>query len=247
VETLKNLEQKKKELEVALNKEKELGELKSRFVSMASHEFRTPLTAILSAASLIEKYNKTEDQPKRERHTQRIMNAVGNLTDILEEFLSVGKLEEGKIEAKMDTFDITQLIQESITSLNPMIKNNQQFDYHHIGDNNVYLDKSLFRKIVLNLGSNAVKFSNDNSVIKITTEKLKNMLILRVSDQGIGISDEDQKHLFDRFFRGANAINIQGTGLGLHIVARYAELLNGKLIVESQLNLGTTFSIRFRL
>lgn len=247
VETLKNLEQKKKELEVALNKEKELGELKSRFVSMASHEFRTPLTAILSAASLIEKYSKTEDQPKRERHTQRIMNAVGNLTDILEEFLSVGKLEEGKIEAKMDIFDIPKLIQETITDLNTMVKNNQQFDYHHIGDHHVCLDKSLFRKIVLNLGSNAVKFSNDSSIIKITTEKLKNMLILRVSDQGIGISEEDQKHLFDRFFRGANAINIQGTGLGLHIVARYAELLNGKVVVESQLNSGTTFSIRFRL
>jgi PAS domain S-box-containing protein len=247
VETLKNLEISKMELEVALNKEKELGELKSRFVSMASHEFRTPLTAILSAASLIEKYVKTEEQPKRERHTQRIMNAVGNLTDILEEFLSVGKLEEGKIEAKMDTFNLSKLVQESIIDLNTMIKNKQQFKYNHTGVNDIYLDKSLLRKIILNLGSNAIKFSNDNSIINISTERLPNMLILKVSDQGIGISEEDQKHLFDRFFRGTNTINIQGTGLGLHIVARYAELLNGKVVVESKLNVGTTFSIRFRL
>ncbi|MDR6560749.1 MULTISPECIES: ATP-binding protein [unclassified Arcicella] len=247
VETLKNLEQSKKELEVALNKEKELGELKSRFVSMASHEFRTPLTAILSAASLIEKYVKTEEQDKRERHTQRIMNAVGNLTDILEEFLSVGKLEEGKVNAKLANFELPALVDESLRDLKNMLKKNQQIDYQHIGDTTVCLDKSLFRKIIINLGSNAVKFSNENSTISISTEKLEKMLILKVSDQGIGISEEDQKHLFDRFFRGANVTNIQGTGLGLHIVARYTELLGGQVFVESKLNRGTTFSIKFDL
>lgn len=247
VETLKNLEQSKKELEIALSKEKDLGELKSRFVAMASHEFRTPLTAILSAASLIEKYTKAEDQEKRERHTQRIMNAVGNLTDILEEFLSVGKLEEGKVDTKLANCELPKLVNESINDLRSMLKKNQKIDYQHIGDIEVCLDKSLFRKIIINLGSNAVKFSNDNSVINISTEKLEKSLILKVSDQGVGISEEDQKHLFDRFFRGTNVTNIQGTGLGLHIVARYAELLNGKVFVESKLNGGTTFSIKFEL
>ncbi len=247
VETLKNLEQSKKELEIALNKEKDLGELKSRFVAMASHEFRTPLTAILSAASLIEKYAKTEDQEKRVRHTQRIMNAVGNLTDILEEFLSVGKLEEGKVDAKFADFDLPQLVKESISDLKNMLKKNQHIDYQHFGGTCVYLDKSLFRKIIINLGSNAIKFSPENSLIGISTEKLEDILILKVTDQGVGISEEDQKHLFDRFFRGANVTNIQGTGLGLHIVARYAELLNGKVFVESTLDRGTTFSIKFSL
>lgn len=247
VETLKNLEQSKKELEIALNKEKDLGELKSRFVAMASHEFRTPLTAILSAASLIEKYTKTEDQEKRERHTQRIMNAVGNLTDILEEFLSVGKLEEGKVNAKLANFDLPKLVEESNNDLKNMLKKNQQIAYQHFGETTVCLDKSLFRKIIINLGSNAIKFSNENSIIDISTEKLDNILILKVSDQGVGISEDDQKHLFDRFFRGTNVTNIQGTGLGLHIVARYAELLNGKVFVESTLNRGTTFSIKFAL
>lgn len=243
VETLKSLERSKSELEIALNKEKELGELKSRFVSMASHEFRTPLTAIQSAASLIEKYQKTEEQDKRERHTQRIKAAVGNLTDILEEFLSVGKLEEGKIETKMSTFDLPELMQECIIDLTSITRKGQKINYLHSGDLAINLDKSLLRKIIINLCSNALKFSPENSTIDVTTDCQMDCLVLKVSDKGIGISVEDQKHLFDRFFRGANVTNIQGTGLGLHIVARYAELLNGKVTVESELNVGTTFKV----
>jgi PAS domain S-box-containing protein len=247
VETLKTLEQSKIELEIALNKEKELGELKSRFVSMASHEFRTPLTAILSAASLIEKYKKDEEQDKRIRHTQRIKAAVGNLTDILEEFLSVGKLEEGKVEAKMAYFDVPTLVEESVQDLQSILKSGQSVKYQHIGDTSVCLDKSLLRKIIINLGSNAIKFSPANASVQIVTERFQENLILRISDKGIGISEEDQKHLFDRFFRGNNVTNIQGTGLGLHIVARYAELLNGKVTVSSELNTGTSFIIKFSL
>jgi PAS domain S-box-containing protein len=243
VETLKSLERSKLELEVALNKEKELGELKSRFVSMASHEFRTPLTAIQSAASLIEKYPNTEDQPKRERHTQRIKAAVGNLTDILEEFLSVGKLEEGKIITNTTTFDLPNLVQECIIDLTSLTRKGQLIDYQHIGDNNLTLDKSLLRKIIINLCSNALKFSPENSTVELSTENQGDILILKITDRGIGISVEDQKHLFDRFFRGTNVTNIQGTGLGLHIVARYAELLNGKVTVKSELNVGTTFTV----
>ncbi len=246
VETLKSLERSKVELEIALNKEKELGELKSRFVSMASHEFRTPLTAIQSAASLIEKYQKFEEQDKRTRHTQRIKAAVGNLTDILEEFLSVGKLEEGKIETKMSTFDLPELMQECIIDLTSIIRNGQQINYQHDGESSIYLDKSLVRKIIINLCSNALKFSPENSIIEVQTDCQSGYFILRVSDKGIGISAEDQKHLFDRFFRGANVTNIQGTGLGLHIVARYAELLNGKVTVNSELNVGTTFTVTIK-
>jgi PAS domain S-box-containing protein len=243
VETLKNLEIKKSELEIALSKEKELGELKSRFVSMASHEFRTPLTAIQSAASLIEKYQNTDDQEKRERNTSRIKAAVGNLTDILEEFLSVGKLEEGKIEAKRQRIDLPALIHECQVDVHSLIKKGQNIIYNHIGKNDVNLDKSLFRKIVINLCSNALKFSPEGSDINIITENKGKLLILKIADKGIGISKEDQKHLFDRFFRGTNVTNIQGTGLGLHIVARYTELLQGKVEVESEINLGTTFKI----
>jgi PAS domain S-box-containing protein len=247
VETLKSLEKSKHDLEIALDKEKELGELKSRFVSMASHEFRTPLTTIQSSASLIEKYQNSEEQEKRERHTQRIKAAVGNLTDILEEFLSVGKLEEGRVEAKMNTFNIQELVQECLLDLKSITQKGQRINFQIAGDEEVFLDKSLLRKIIINLCSNALKFSPENADVALSIDNQVDTFILKVSDSGIGISNEDQKHLFDRFFRGTNVTNIQGTGLGLHIVARYAELLNGKVSVESKLNVGTTFTIKINL
>jgi PAS domain S-box-containing protein len=247
VETMKNLEKSKQDLEIALDKEKELGELKSRFVSMASHEFRTPLTTILSAASLIEKYQKNEDQDKRDRHSQRIKAAVGNLTDILEEFLSVGKLEEGRVEPKMINFEIPELLKEAMPDLASIVKKGQKIECKHSGNPSVNLDKSLLRKIIINLCSNALKFSPENSIINLHIDNQGDTFILKVWDSGIGISKEDQKHLFDRFFRGTNVTNIQGTGLGLHIVARYAELLNGQVFVDSELNVGTTFTVKINL
>ena len=244
VVTLKRLEESKKDLEVALVKEKELGDLKSRFVSMASHEFRTPLTTIQSAANLIEKYQKTEEQEKREKHTKKIINAVGNLTDILEEFLSVGRLEEGKIEAQYTDFEIQELVKECILDLNSLTKSGQKVIYKHQGNWEVHLDKSLLRKIIINLCSNALKFSPINSEVKVDTENSEKGFVLRVSDSGIGIAKDDQKNLFDRFFRGKNATNIQGTGLGLHIVARYVELMRGKVTIKSELNVGTTITVK---
>jgi PAS domain S-box-containing protein len=244
VKTMHQLEESKEDLEKALVKERELGELKSRFVSMASHEFRTPLTTINSAASLIQKLSNTEDQEKREKYLTKIKSAIGNLTDILEEFLSVGKLEEGKIEARYDTFDLADLVEEIKTDLKPMLKIGQSVDYQHFGNKNVVLDKSLLRKIIINLLSNSIKFSLENKQIVIVTNVDK-YIELSISDKGIGISDEDQKHLFDRFFRGANVTNIQGTGLGLHIVARYTELMNGEVELKSKLGEGTTIKLTF--
>jgi PAS domain S-box-containing protein len=245
VETLNDLEEKKRALELSLKKEKELGELKSRFVSMASHEFRTPLTSILSSASLIEKYPKAEEQDKRIRHLQRIKTSVGYLTDILEEFLSVGKLEEGKISTNFCRFSLTDLVQECFTDLTSLAKKGQQLSYKHEGKEEVYLDKSLTRKIIFNLCSNAIKFSNEDDTITVSSLHNSHNLRICVKDEGIGISPEDQKHLFDRFFRGANVTNIQGTGLGLHIVARYTELMQGNVSIESELSKGTTICVTF--
>ncbi len=247
VETLKNLEESKQELEVSLSKERELGELKSRFVSMASHEFRTPLSTILSAATLIEKYPHAEDQERREKHIKRIKAAVGNLTDILEEFLSVGRLEEGKIEIRNVSFDLPDLIHEIIYDFKSMLKNGQQVKYNHDGIDDIVLDKSLLRKIIINLCSNATKFSPENSTIEISTNCTNNQLILTVKDYGIGILEEDQKHLFERFFRAGNVINVQGTGLGLHIVAKYTELMEGEVSLKSKLEEGTEITISFPL
>jgi len=242
-------ERKKAEtdLRTALEKEKELSELKSRFVSMASHEFRTPLSTVLSSAYLISKYAEKEDHSKREKHVQRIISSVNMLTDILNDFLSVGKIEEGKIQVRYSSFDIAQHLQQIISELNGLLKNGQQICYAHEGDTRVELDPSLMKHIVLNLLSNAIKFSPENAVIELHTKLTEESLILTVSDRGLGIPEEDLPHLFGRFFRGTNVTNIQGTGLGLHIVGKYAELMNGTIACQSQLGAGTTFELNFMI
>lgn len=233
------------DLHTALEREKELNELKTRFVSMASHEFRTPLSTVLSSAYLIEKYSSSDDQPKRERHLQRIISSVNMLTDILNDFLSQGKIEEGKIRVRFNRFNI----QELVVAINEEIKNNlkpkQKITYAHEGDTDTLLDASLLKHIIMNLISNASKFSPEGSVLEIKTTNKNNLLTLSVKDNGIGISKDDQAHLMERFFRGTNAANIQGTGLGLHIVSKYAELMNGSVTCKSELEKGTEFIIIF--
>ncbi len=244
-ETLKALEESKADLEAALNKEKELSDLKSRFVSMASHEFRTPLSTILSSASLVGKYRLTEEQEKRDKHIQRIRSAVSNLTDILNEFLSIGRIEEGRIQASLSSFNIREHIQLVCNEMATILKHGQRFNYVHSGKNNVYLDLSLLRNILINLLSNAIKFSPETAVIGVSSQVDDNTIVISVSDHGIGIPDDDKKHLFERFFRAKNVINIQGTGLGLHIVSKYVELMSGRIEVASELEKGTTFNIHF--
>lgn len=233
------------DLRKALEKEKELSELKSRFVSMASHEFRTPLSTVLSSAYLIEKYTGSEDQPKRSRHLQRIFSSVNMLTDILNDFLSVGKIEEGKIQIRITQFNIRELIMGITEEIKNNLKKDQKITYRHEGNTDVMLDGSLVKHIIMNLVSNASKFSPEGGLINIITMVDDDRITLSVKDQGIGISEEDQKHLMERFFRATNAGNIQGTGLGLHIVSKYAELLNGTVACNSELDNGTEFIITF--
>ncbi len=241
------LESSKEELSKALEKEKELGELKSRFVSMASHEFRTPLSTVLSSSYLIQKYVSAEDQGKREKHLDRIISSVNMLTSILNDFLSLGRIEEGKIQVRMTEFSIEENIQAILTEIRDSLKKHQILRYHHEGYTYVVLDSSLLKHIVLNLISNASKFSSENSPIEIETNLKNRILTLIVRDFGLGISKDDQKHLMERFFRGSNVSNIQGTGLGLHIIAKYAELMNGEVECKSELNKGTEFIITFNL
>jgi len=230
----------------ALEKEKKLGEMKSRFVSMASHEFRTPLSTILSSAYLVEKYSELSEQPKREKHISRIISAVNNLTNILNEFLSVGKIEEGKLVLNISNFNVNKLIASTIADLKSMLKVGQEIIFSHEGKEEIILDGSLLKNIIINLVSNAIKFSGENTPIHISSLCVEDEFIIKVKDKGIGISKEDQEHLMDRFFRGANAVNVQGTGLGLHIVSKYVECMQGKMTYESALNEGTTFTIIFK-
>lgn len=241
--TLEKLELQTQELELSLQKEIELGDLKTRFVSMASHEFRTPLTSILSSAALIEKYVQAEDQPKRSQHIQRIKSSVAHLTEILEEFLSVGKLEAGKVEVRPDAFSIDEFLRDLITELDGMRRPDQEIKLQsdgHLGD--FVSDTSMLRKVLLNGLSNALKFSQKNVFLKAS--KQGEILSIEIVDQGIGISVADQKHLFERFFRGGNANIIPGTGLGLHLMDRYMRLLGGELQLISALGQGTTLRIK---
>jgi PAS domain S-box-containing protein len=245
-ETLQQLESSRDELTKALSKEKELSDLKSRFVSMASHEFRTPLSTILSSASLVAKYVDTTEQENRNKHIQRIKSSVNNLTNLLNEFLSIGKIEDGKVIANNLNFNIKELITALCSEMDGIAKSKQQFRYIHTGDEMIFSDPSLLRNVITNLLSNAIKFSPEGSIIEIGSKVLKDSIILTVKDNGMGISAEDQQHLFERFFRGTNVTNIQGTGLGLHIVGKYIELLDGEIEFNSELENGTEFIITLK-
>ncbi len=242
-EALQRLEESQTELSEALKKEKQLNEIKSRFVSMASHEFRTPLSTVLSSASLLAKYTGADDQDKRNRHIDKIKNSVKDLNDILEDFLSLGKLDEGKVEVQYLPFNIKEFIEEVAEELRGLLKSGQRLEYKHEGSDMVTSDKKLLKNILFNLSSNAIKFSPEQSVIELYSKVSEEGITISVKDYGIGISTADQEHLFSSFFRAANALNIQGTGLGLHLVKRYTGLLGGTINLQSGLNKGTLVTI----
>lgn len=242
-EALQQLEQSQQELNEALNKEKELNEIKSRFVSMASHEFRTPLSTVLSSAALIGRYTREEEQVNRDKHIKRIRESVKHLTDLLEDFLSLGKLEEGKVKTEISAFNLKEFVSEVTEEMRPVLKGGQFITPLVDGPPVFSTDKRLVKNILINLIANAIKFSNESSEIKLEINNAGKNLIIKVIDKGIGVSEEDQQHLFSSFFRGKNAITIPGTGLGLHIVKRYAELINGNINLESTLGEGTCITI----
>jgi PAS domain S-box-containing protein len=242
-EALQRLEQSQAELSEALDKERELNEIKSRFVSMASHEFRTPLSAVLSSASLLAKYTTTEEQEKRNRHINRIKDSVKHLNDLLEDFLSLGKLDEGKIGAVFTEFNLRETIGETTEDMKGILKKGQQVNYEYEGNDVVVTDRKMLKNILINLISNAVKFSGEDANIRLKSIVGNDTATIYIKDEGIGISEEDQEHLFSSFFRGKNAINIQGTGLGLHIVQRYLDLMGGSIKVKSTLGEGTTITV----
>lgn len=236
-----------REVKEALKKEMQLNELKSRFVTMASHEFRTPLSAILSSASLIGKYKESDDDDKRVKHINRIKSSVATMTNILNDFLSLSRLEEGRVEIQPTAFEVEELVQEAIDEISPVLKNNQEILFAHEGESDVIMDKNITKNIIINLLSNAIKYSGEGKQIHVNTSVNKDFFNIQIEDQGIGIPEDDQVHLFSRFFRAHNVTNIEGTGLGLNIVKKYLDLLNGTIQFESKLNEGSTFKINLPL
>jgi len=238
------LREKEKALRKAYEREKELNNLKSRFVSMASHEFRTPLSTILSSAELIEAYNEMGQDAKRVKHILRIRSAVNNLTSILNDFLSLSKLEEGKVISQPMEFILNDFCDDLLEDILPLLKPGQKVITSEGNRNTViFLDHKILKNILLNLFSNAIKYSEQDKSIYFEFFMDDKMLHFSIRDEGIGIPVEEHEYLFTRFFRAHNVENIQGTGLGLNIVKRYLELMEGIIQFESTLGVGTRFQI----
>jgi PAS domain S-box-containing protein len=240
-------EQKKVEQDSlnALKKEQELNELKSRFVAMASHEFRTPLSAIQTSAILIGRQNEPGKEQKREKYVSQIKRNVKQLVVILNDFLSLSKLEEGKVTANKVTFDFVALAKTLIEEVS-MTKKTGKNIIISAPDTPVLLnlDPKLVRRILMNLLSNAIKYSPENTDIHIKIKECNQFISLEVQNQGIGIPEEEQDKLFERFFRAKNAQDIQGTGLGLHIIKQFVDLMSGTIDFKSKTNKGATFLVK---
>lgn len=241
--SLEDVQRAEQEILKSLEKERELSELKSRFVSMASHEFRTPLTTIASSANLIKKYPDSDQQNQREKHVDRISKSVKNLTAILNDFLSLEKLESGAVEINLTEISLHETVEEMIQEMNLTLKQGQEIVCHKGEDILLNTDPRLLKNLLYNLVSNASKYSDEGEKIELFCKIDPESVRIDVMDHGIGIPKSEQKNLFERFFRAANATNIQGTGLGLHIVKKYLDLLGGTIAFESTEGEGSTFKI----
>jgi PAS domain S-box-containing protein len=238
------LKQAEEDIQRSLEKEQHLNELKSRFVSMASHEFRTPLTAVLNSVSLLEKYVGMDGkEDKQQNHLKRIRSATKHLTTILTDFLSLDKLEQGKFELNPALLDIKDFSSEILQDFEGMLQSNQNVNYTHEGPTEVKLDKNMLTHVYNNLISNAIKYSPEGESVELKTIHDGKTLTIIVEDHGIGIPKDEQEQMFNRFFRANNATNIQGTGLGLNIVMNYIKMIEGDISFTSKENEGTTFTI----
>ena len=246
IETVHALEEANEKVSLSYEKEKELSKLKSRFVSMASHEFRTPLSTIQLSAVLIEKYAQQFDQANITKHTGKIAASVNSLIEILNDLLSLEKLEAGIVKPSYNTFDMVKLSESIAEEMQLLAKENQQIIYQHTGKKSlVTLNYQLLKNCIVNLINNAIKYSGENTFIEFNTEINAKELQVIIKDNGIGIPEEDQKYLFEPFFRAHNTGKISGTGLGLNMVTRYTKLMNGDIKFKSILNRGTLFTITF--
>lgn len=245
-ETIQELETAKEQISISLENEKELNRLKSRFLSMASHEFRTPLSAVLLSASLIDKYAQPFNSADVNKHVGKIKSSVAGLTFILNNFLQLEKLESGKVATAFTDFNLKELGEEITEEMQLLVKGAQIITYEHRGsESEINLDKNLLKNSIVNLITNAVKYSRENAKIEFATEINNDTCTIMVKDNGIGIPKEDQKYLFDAFFRAHNTGSIPGTGLGLNIVARHVSLMEGKITFNSTVNKGTLFKLLF--
>lgn len=228
----------------ALQKEKELNELKTKFLSLVSHEFKTPLSGILTSVVLAGKYKLEEQQEKRDKHLNTIKSKVHYLDNILNDFLSIERLESGKVNYKFSTFSLSKLVNEVVYNANVTLKSGQNIEYPRNIDHIVlHQDEKILELVLSNLLSNAIKYSPENTLIKFDAEVDEEIIKFTVTDQGMGIPEKDQKHIFERYFRAENALLNQGTGIGLNIAKVHLENLGGTISFRSKENSGTQFIV----
>ncbi|WP_430411739.1 PAS domain-containing sensor histidine kinase [Kordia sp.] len=243
VENAKRVEAEE-EAKTALKREQELNELKTKFLSLVSHEFKTPLSGILTSTMLLSKYKLTEQQQKRDKHIKTITDKVHYLNNILNDFLSVEKLQKGKVNYKFSTFKVSKVVNEVVYNANMLLKDGQQINYpENIDGFSLHQDEKIVELALSNLMHNAIKYSSENTIIDIIITQDATTTTLQVKDNGIGIPEKDQKNIFNRYFRAENALLTQGTGIGLNIVKDHLENLHGSISFKSTENEGTIFTI----
>lgn len=232
------------ELRAALEKERELNELKSRIVATVSHEYRTPLTTILSSADILEHYDSRLTPDKKKKHFKRIQTSIQYLTKLVNDMLFVNQAEAGNLEFNPAPLDVEKLTSELVTEFHNQADNQHSIVFEYQGAcTNAVLDKKLLGVILTNLLSNSVKYSRQNSQIRLELICSPNQVVFRISDQGIGIPPAEQSQLFNPFFRGSNIGVTPGVGLGLVIVKECVDLHGGEISVDSEVGRGTTFTV----
>lgn len=232
----------------ALERERELRELKSDFVSMASHEFRTPLTSILSSTELLEKYSSRWTEEKKQKHYRRIENSVKRMTELVEDVLLISKAEAGKLEFNPQPLILKSFCRNLVEEIQLNIGKKHRINFTYIGQATpVCLDEKLLLQILNNLLTNAIKYSPQETIVRFNCTCQQHEVIFEIQDEGIGIPVEDQNRLFESFHRAKNAGNIPGTGLGLTIVQKSVNLHNGNISLVSKVGVGTTFQVRLPL
>lgn len=232
------------EIRIALDKEKELSELKSRFISVASHEFRTPLTSILASADLLELYGRNWPESKYNEFITNIQNSVEYLNELINDVLTVSKSDSGNIKFNPAETDLLELINGILENVKMSATKSIKFEFKYKMEETIFfVDAKLITQILSNVLSNAVKYSNEGGTVNFKAEKDSKFLLFTVTDNGIGIPEEDLERLCEPFFRGQNVGSIPGTGLGLSIAKKSAEIHRGKLVVESKPNKGTKITV----
>lgn len=232
----------------SLLKVQEINQTMSRVISLASHEFRSPLSSIQLSAALIQRYYDRLDRDKILAHLSKIQSAVMEMNATVNDFLLVENIGAGETMPLLTTFDLKSLASEVTQDMQLMLQDNQSLEYKHRGlQSKVLLDRNWIKHCIVNLLSNAIRYSGSEGKILLETEIRCKTCVIRVKDDGIGIPKKDQPRIFEPFYRADNASNIPGTGLGLHIVDRFVRQLNGMVHTKSRLHMGSTFTLIFNI